>query len=146
MTVPKLGKWGFSKLRRAFRAPVGTVAAVLWFSWGGANSATGTILAVRNPAAGLAFLISAALLFAIAIALLRSQLWAMVASLLILVPQPVTVLQAIDELVRGITSREAAGLAALGIDPRPWVALNLAYSLIASVVFIAVLWRSRRSD
>ncbi len=123
-----------------FYGPVRTAVSVLWFS-GAALAMSAVVLTAAHPGAGspLVFVVPAVAMAVLGTALRRSQVWAMVVSLVLLAGQIVGVVGTIYELTHGIDARKAAELHALGFDPRVGVAVNLAYSLIASILFIVAL-------
>ena len=132
-------------LRRLFDAPTRVIVAVLWFV-GAVFAATATVLALIRPGAGPygAFLIPAAALVFIAVALLRLQLWAMAVSFLLLSGQVVGVVGTTLQLAHGIDAGKAAELRALGVEPRFGVAINLAFSFAATCVLVVSIVRAVR--
>ena len=129
-----------------FDAPVRTTVAGLWFV-GAGFATTAAMLAMlrQGPAEYGAFLVAAAVLITIAVALLRSRIWAMAVSLVLLAGQIVGVAGTALELIYGIDARKAAELRSLGFDPTLGVAINLAFSLIAVCILVIALVRAKRS-
>jgi hypothetical protein len=133
-------------LRDVFRGPARTAVSALWFA-GAVLATAAAILSAGRPAAApaIAFVMPAVALTLLAISLLRSQVWAMAVSFVLLAGQLVGVVGTSYELVYGIDARKATELHALGFEPRVGIALNLLYSSIASAVFIALLLRRCRN-
>lgn len=132
-------------LAEIFDAPTRAAVAGLWFV-GAAFALSACLLAIARPGAGPygAFLIVAATLAFIAVALLRSWTWAMAISLALLSGQVVGVLGATLELLYGIRAGKATELRALGVEPRLGVEVNLAFSLAATCVLAAAVFRAAK--
>jgi hypothetical protein len=97
-------------------------------------------------ASALPFVGVTAGLVVLAIFVLRSNRAALLISTAGLAAQILGVIGAGFELLNGVHGAKAHELQRLGIDPEFGVALNLAYSLVASAVFawVAVRWREMR--
>ncbi len=134
-----------SFLTAVFDRPMRKAVSALWFvGVGFATSAA--VLTVMHP--GLApfavFVVPAAALLLLAGGLLRSRMWAMGVSFVLLAGQIVGVVGTTFELVYGIDATKSAELRALGFDPRLGVAINLAFSIVGACVFAVALLRARR--
>lgn len=130
-----------------FDAWTRAVVAGLWFLGAAFAVAAATLAAIRLGAGpAVVFLVPAVALAVLAVALLRAKVWAMAVSAVLLALQIVGVLGTTSQLMFGIDPGKAAELQALGCDPTLGVAMNLAFSLVATCVWaIALLRYARRS-
>jgi hypothetical protein len=95
----------------------------------------------------LPFLAAAAGLLVLALGVLRMNRVALVVSTVGLGGQILGVIGSAWQLAQGVTGSKAAELRRLGVDPEFGVALNLAYSAVASAVFVWLVarwWTLRR--
>jgi hypothetical protein len=120
----------------------------LWLA-GVAISGFTAPLAWRRTGAvsALPFLGAALGLLVLAVGVLRTKRIALIVSTVLLGAQVLGVLGSAWQLVQGVDGSKANELRRLGVDPELGVALNLAYSAVASVVFVWLLgrwWTLRR--
>jgi len=129
-------------LRSFFDAPARVAVAVLWFT-GATLATTAAILAATRPGAGPygAFVVAAVGLIVLGGGLLAVNVWAMAVSFVLLAGQLAGVIGTMWQLVFGIDAGKAAELRALGFEPAIGVAINLAFSLLATCVFALALFR-----
>ncbi len=131
-----------------FDARTRAIVASLWYL-AVAFASTAGVLAAMRPEAGpyVVFLVPAIGLAVLGTALLRSHVWAMGVSAVLLAAQIVGVAGTTSQLIFGIDARKAAELRALGCDPTLGVTINLVFSLAATCVLtVALLRRARRSQ
>ena len=98
---------------------------------------------------GLVFAVVAAVLGVLAVAVLRARRWALWIVTVGSAGQIAAVIGTVWELRTGMEATKAAQVRRLGFDPAAAMAMNLAYSALASLLFfwIAVRWwRARRAE
>jgi hypothetical protein len=124
-------------LRAVFNRPLALSFAALWFV-GFLISETAAIVAFRRigSSASLPFVIPAIALFVLSVWTAWRHPWALAVGTALGGLQIVGAIGCAIELHSGIAAMKAAELLALGVDPRVGVEVNLAYSLVASALFL----------
>jgi hypothetical protein len=134
-------------LRRSTRWPQVSPAlrravVALWLTGAAIAAGTAPVAATRDGLARSAVFVAVAVtLIALAVQTARASRWAVRASLVLLAGQLLGALGSGWELAHGVASAKARSLHRLGVDPTFAVALNLAYSATAFVLFL-LIWRS----
>ena len=130
-------------LARAFSPRLRQAVAGLWLVGAVITGATAVRAADRTGAASaFAFAAIGAGLVVLAVATMRVQRWALALSLVLLGLQVLGAIGSALQLVRGVEGGKSSELRRLGIDPTLGVALNLAYSAVASVLFLIAIRRA----
>lgn len=131
---------------RAFSNGVRRAATVLWVIGAGLAATTGVLAVTHSrPGYGLLYAVVAAALGALATATQRGHRRADVITLILLGSQVVGAVGAAWELAYGAAdTAKARHLHDLGVNYRLALASNLAFSILASIVFVWAMVRVNR--
>lgn len=143
-----LYKWGIASLRTIYHRRLRVTVASLWLVGVGFAGFTAPRAWHRTGVvSALPFLAVTVALLVVAAGVLRGQRTALVVSTAALGGQILGVIGSAWQLAHGVHGSKAHELRDLGVDPELGVALNLAYSALASLVFawiVARWWAGRR--
>lgn len=131
-------------LERAFPRSLRLAVAALWLAGAAIAGVTVPLAAAREGAvSALVFAVVAAALIALAVTTARAAHRALAVSLVLLGLQLFGILGSAWELVHGVDAGRADKLRTLGFDPEFGVTVNLVYSTVAFMLFVAAM-RHRR--
>jgi hypothetical protein len=123
-------------------ARVRRAVVALWLTGAAIAGTTAPLAAAREGLARSVVFVAVAIgLIALAVHTARGSRWAVRASIVLMAGQLLGAIGSGWELSHGIASAKARSLHRLGVDPTFGVALNLAYSATAFVLFV-MIWRA----
>jgi hypothetical protein len=133
-----------------FHRPLRRCGAALCAVGAGLAGVSAVLAAARLGAGpALVFAVVAAVLGVLAVAVLRARRWALWIVTVGSAGQIAAVIGTAWELHTGMEATKAAQVRRLGFDPAAGMAMNLVYSVLASLLFAWIAarwWRARRRE